>query len=342
MSRLGLRAGARVRRPGTELTHQRRGSRDSFLASPFLRVSVKTRERLKTAKSAAAAQLRPLGPLPYLAPTLLLLAFIYLVPIIDNVRFSFAKVTLLRGIVDWTGIDNYKQLLSPDVLAALGRTLIWLGVSLPFALVFGTALALLLDDPIPGRGVLRTLIILPWVFPEAIFAVMWRLTLHPLLGLVNNALLKIGVLEQTINFLSVDFALITVIGIRIWRSTPFVVLSVLAGLQSIPEELVQAAHVDGASLWQRIWYIKLPLLKSVVWATAVILSAWTLVIFDLIFILTEGGPDRATELLSLLIYKSAFVRQDLGMASAVSMILVAIVGVFGYFYVRSASKDEAQ
>jgi multiple sugar transport system permease protein len=283
-----------------------------------------------------------LSPLAYLAPTLVLVALIYVVPIIDNVRFSFARVTLLRGIVEWTGFDNYARLADPDVLAALGRTLVWLGVSLPFALVFGTALALLLDDAIPGRGLLRTLIILPWVFPEAIFAVMWRLTLHPLWGLANNLLLVLGAIDESINFLSVDSALSTVIGIRIWRSTPFVVLSVLAGLQSIPEELMQASHVDGASLWQRIWHIKLPLLKPVVWATAVILAAWTLVIFDLIFILTEGGPDRATELLSLFIYKSAFVRQDLGMASAASMILVGIVGIFGYFYVRSMSREEAR
>jgi multiple sugar transport system permease protein len=247
-------------------------------------------------------------------------------------------VTLLRGIVEWTGIDNYANLLSPDILSALGRTLIWLGISLPFALLFGTILALLLDNPIPGRGILRTLVILPWVFPEAIYAVMWGLTLHPLLGLLNNVLLKIGLIKQTINFLSVEYALFTVIGIRIWRGTPFVVLSVLAGLQSIPEELIQASHVDGASLFQRIWHIKLPLLRPVVWSTAVILSAWTLVIFDLIFILTGGGPDRATELLSISIYKSAFVRQDLGMASATSMILVAIVSIFGYFYVRNASK----
>jgi multiple sugar transport system permease protein len=283
-----------------------------------------------------------LAPLVYLAPTLVLVALIYAVPIADNVRFSFARVTLLRGIVEWTGFDNYARLADPDVVAALGRTLIWLGVSLPFSLVFGTALALLLDDRLPGRALLRTLIILPWVFPEAIFAVMWRLTLHPLWGLANNLLLQVGALEESINFLSVDSALATVIGIRIWRSTPFVVLSLLAGLQTIPEELLQAAHVDGASPWQRIWHVKLPLLRPVVWATAVILAAWTLVIFDLIFILTEGGPDRATELLSLLIYKAAFVRQDLGMASAASMILVGIVGVFGYFYVRSASREEAR
>jgi multiple sugar transport system permease protein len=283
-----------------------------------------------------------LSPLAYLAPTLILVTLIYAVPIIDNVRFSFARVTLLRGIVEWTGFANYARLADPDVLTALGRTLIWLGVSLPVALVFGTILALLLDDAIPGRALLRALIILPWVFPEAIFAVMWRLTLHPLWGLANNVLLRVGAIGESINFLSVDSALLTVIGIRIWRSTPFVVLSVLAGLQSIPEELMQASHVDGASLWQRIWHIKLPLLKPVVWATAVILAAWTLVIFDLIFILTEGGPDRATELLSLLIYKFAFVRQDLGMASAASMILVGIVGIFGYFYVRSASREEAR
>jgi multiple sugar transport system permease protein len=281
-----------------------------------------------------------LSPLAYLAPSLMLVACVYLVPIVDNVRFSFAKVTLLRGIVAWTGLDNYARLASPEVLAALGRTLVWLGVSLPVALVCGTCLALLLDDRIPGRPLLRVLIILPWVFPEAIFAVMWRLTLHPLLGLVNNVLLQLGLLERTVNFLSVDLALYTVIGIRVWRSTPFVVLSVLAGLQSIPPELVQASHIDGASVWQRIWHVKLPLLKPVVWATAVILSAWTLVIFDLIFILTGGGPDQATELLSLYIYKAAFVRQDLGMASAASMVLVAIVGVFGCFYVRSASREE--
>jgi multiple sugar transport system permease protein len=265
---------------------------------------------------------------------------VYCVPIIDNIRFSFAKVTLLRGIVSWVGMANYARLINPEVVAALWRTLVWLGISLPFALVLGTALALLLDNPIPGRGLLRILIILPWVFPEAIFAVMWRLTLHPSWGLLNNILLNAGLVRDAINFLSVDLALFTVIAIRIWRSTPFVVLSVLAGLQAIPEDVLQAACVDGASVWQRVWYIQIPLLKPVVWATAVILSAWTLVIFDLIFILTGGGPDQSTELLSLLIYKSAFVRQDLGMASAASMLLVAIVGVFGYFYVKNASKNE--
>lgn len=292
------------------------------------------------AQRARSHRRRHFTALLYITPVLVLILVVYLIPIIENVRYSFARATLLRGVIEWIGFKNYIRLGEPEVLWAIGRTFVWLGVSLPAALVFGIFLALLLDDRIVGRGVLRTIIILPWVFPEAIFAVMWRLTLHPQLGVLNNALLQFGLIDGPINFLSPNGALATVIAIRIWRSTPFVVMSVLAGLQSIPRDVIEAARIDGANYWQQVRYVKLPMLKPVVWATAVILSAWTLVIFDLIFILTRGGPDQATQLLSIFVYQAAFARQDLGGASTASMVLVCVVAVLGYFYVRSATREE--
>lgn len=276
----------------------------------------------------------------YLLPAIVLLGLVYVIPILETVRYSFGRATLTRGIIEWVGFDNYVQLLSPEVIAATLRTLVWVGVSLPVALAVGTTLAFLLDAPFRGRPVIRVLIILPWLFPEAISAVMWNLTLHPTLGVVNNALMQSGLIGSSINFFSTDSALGTVIAIRIWRSVPFVVLTVMAALQSIPDELVEASRMDGASLWQTVWHIKLPLVRPTIWSTGVILTAWSVVIFDMVFILTGGGPDRATELLSIYIYDSAFKLQDFGGAAAASMLLVALVAGLGYFYVRNTEREE--
>lgn len=283
---------------------------------------------------------RRVEPLLYLLPSLVLLAAVYFIPVVSAVRDSFTDVSLLGG-GHAVGLANYAAILEPDRLRVIGRTIVWVAATVAGATVCGFALALLLDKPMPMRGLLRIIVILPWIFPESIAGVMWRYTLHPEFGIVNEALQAVGLIDQGINFFDHDSALLSALLINIWRTTPFIYLTALAGLQAISSEIEEASLIDGASAWQRIRYVTLPLMRPVLSAAAVILSAWTIVNFDLVFVLTGGGPDDATTLLAIDIYNAGFLNFDLGAASALAVVSVALVMCFGYFYVRR-SVGEAQ
>lgn len=277
---------------------------------------------------------KPWRPYVYILPSLLLLGAVYLVPLIDAVRYSFTNARLVTGRGSWVGFANYLSLFDADFGMVLVRTGIWLVASVAGSLLVGVVMALILDKPIPGRALFRVIFTLPWIFPDAIAAAMWKFSLHPGWGLVNSLLISIGVITTPINFFSTTNALWAVIAVRIWKGAPFIFLAVLAGLQAIPQEIDEAAYVDGATPWQRLIYIKLPMLKPVLWASGTILAAWTLVIFDLVFVLTGGGPLRATEILSMTIYDAGFSDGQIGLASALSIVAIALVALFSYFYVR--------
>ncbi|MGH6678313.1 MAG: carbohydrate ABC transporter permease, partial [Bradyrhizobium sp.] len=148
---------------------------------------------------------------------------------------------------------------------------------------------------------------------------------------------SLGIVKEPITLLSPGLALWTVIAIRIWKGAPFIFLVVLAGLQAIPKEVEEAAFVDGANAWQRLMHIKLPMLAPVLWTAGIILAAWTMVIFDLIFVLTGGGPLKATKILSIAIYDAGFYDGKIGLASALSVVAIGLVSGFSYFYVRRES-----
>jgi multiple sugar transport system permease protein len=288
---------------------------------------------IQTPKARRRARFR-WQPYAYILPAVLLLAAVYVLPLLDTIRFSFTDARLITGIGDWIWFENYRSLITWDFAAVLGRTLIWLVLGVGGSLLAGVVMALILDKPIPGRVVFRVLFTLPWIFPDAIAATMWKFALHPGWGIVNSALHSIGAIDEPINFFSTDNALWAVILVRIWKGAPFIFLAVLAGLQAIPREIDEAAYTDGATPWQRLIYIKLPLLKPVLWAAGTILAAWTLVIFDLVFVLTGGGPQNATEILSMTIYDAGFTDGKIGLASAVSIVAIALVSILSYFYVR--------
>jgi multiple sugar transport system permease protein len=273
-------------------------------------------------------------PYAYILPAVLLLGSVYLVPLLDAVRYSFTNAKLITGIGDWVGWENYRALLTPEFAVVLGRTMVWLVLGVAGSLLVGFVMALILEKPIRGRAIYRVLFTLPWIFPDAIAATMWKFALHPGWGMVNSALKSAGLIEVPINFFSADNALWSVIAVRIWKGAPFIFLAVLAGLQAIPREVDEAAYVDGATPWQRLIYIKLPMLKPVLWASGTVLAAWTLVIFDLVFVLTGGGPLGSTEILSMTIYDAGFSDGRIGLASALSIVAIVLVAFFSYFYVR--------
>lgn len=294
----------------------------------------KNRDRAK----AAARRRVAWRPYAYIAPLVILLGAVYLVPLLDATRMSFTDARLFGHAGDWVGFANYQEMWSPEFGGVLLRTGVWLVLGVLGSMVLGTVMALLLDKPLRGRAVFRVLMTLPWIFPDAIAAIMWKFALHPGWGIINNLLLGLNLVEEPVNLLSTDSALWTVILIRIWKGAPFIFLVVLAGLQAIPKELDEAALVDGATSWQRLRYIKLPLLTPVLWASGTILAAWTLVIFDLVYVLTAGGPDGATEILAMRIYNQGFGSGQMGEASAISVLTIGLTALLGYYYVRREGK----
>jgi len=273
-------------------------------------------------------------PYAYILPAGLLLFLIYFLPMLDAIRYSFTDADLVAGTGKWVGLRNYVDLLTPEFGWVLWRTLLWLVLGVGGSMVLGVLMALLLDKKLPGRALFRVILTLPWIFPDSIAAIMWKFTLHPGWGLVNSVLVSLHIVKEPINFFSPETALWAVIAIRIWKGAPFIFLAVLAGLQAIPREVEEAGCIDGATPWQRLIYLKLPMLKPVLWASGTILAAWTLVIFDLVYVLTAGGPLSSTEILSITIYDAGFYDGHVGAASALSMVAIGAVSVFSYFYVR--------
>lgn len=272
-------------------------------------------------------------PYLFLMPTIVFFAAFLFVPLADLVRYSFAKVDMVNGFEGWVGLANYKQLFTKDFLEILGRTMIWLMGSMIPMIVFGIALALLLHKPMPGIHLFRIVAIVPWLIPEAFSATMWLWVFNPQYGLVNNVLLKTGIIHQPIGFLTTSSAMLTVIVVRVWKGTPFIIMTALAALQTIPKDVEEAAALDGATRWRYFFHVVFPFLRPVLLVSALILSAWTLKIFDTIFVMTHGGPMRQTEIISIAIYDKAFVNSDLGEASVfaiVTLLLVLLLSMFTF------------
>lgn len=277
-------------------------------------------------------------PLLFLLPALILVGGVYIAPLVGAFLDSFKDVSLLGGDTRWVGLANYRDLLNGNVLATVLRTIVWVGLTVAGATVLGLTLAVALDKPIPGRLFFRIVLVLPWIFPSSIVALMWRFTLHPYYGTLINFLRSIRLVGD-VNFFTSGFAFPTALIINILVSFPFVFLSALAGLQAIPSEVMEAARIDGATAWQRFRYITFGYLRPVLWTSAIILAAWTMVSFDLVFVLTGGGPGDETDLLAISIYRAGFQDFHIGLASATATLTVLLVMGFGYFYVRNATRE---
>lgn len=274
--------------------------------------------------------------LPYffLIPAVAIILLIIAVPLFNLSWYSFAKVNIIGKFQKWAGFSNYKFLLTPAFWATMKRTMIWVIFGLAGILVVGTILALCLNKPIPGRGILRTIVIIPWVIPHVFAGTMWNWTLNSTSGLVNTVLLELGVIETPISFFGFELALATVIFIRIWKGVPFLVMSLLSALQTIPSEVEEAAKLDGAIGFRYFWHITLPLLRPVLVMSSTILMAWSFTIFDLVYVITAGGPLSATELLSITIYKKAFINGDMGGAAAIAVFTMIVVSILALFIMK--------
>jgi multiple sugar transport system permease protein len=208
------------------------------------------------------------------------------------------------------------------------------------SIIFGVGISLLLNREFKGRGIATTLVIYPYLIPTVVVALAFEWIFHDLFGIVNSFLLWTGVIESTIAWFS-EFAMASVIAVSVWKFTPFIVILCLARLQTIPDHLYEAAKIEGAGLWQQFRYVTLPQLRMVLFIAIMLRFVWIFNMFDIIWLLTGGGPVNQTEHLPILIYKTMFRSYEVGYASAIAMVvLVMLVGfLVTYFRLYAPTKN---
>ncbi|HLZ28575.1 MAG TPA: sugar ABC transporter permease [Chloroflexota bacterium] len=273
--------------------------------------------------------------LPALAATLA----VVVLPLMYSFGLSFWHYVLTDPRnVHFDGLANYAHALNdPTFRNSLGTTFVYGVGTVAVELVLGMAFALVVNTLTVGAGLVRTAMLVPVFMTPAVVAFMWRFMLHPDLGIVNYFLALVG-LGHPVWLGDPRLALPSVMAVEIWRNTPFMFLVFLAGMQSLPSELFEAAAVDGASFWQRFRSLTLPLLMPLILVALIIRGMDALREFDTIFIMTGGGPGNATETIAISTYRYSFRNYDMGLGSAVSYVIFAVVFLFGIYFVRRMNR----
>lgn len=266
-------------------------------------------------------------PYVFMAPAALVMLLALAYPLAQSVWLSFHQWAIGAPLSSarYIGLENYAILLSdPNVWASIRVTLVFAFAVVVIEVTLGVALALVLDRNIRGMSVFRTIFILPMMVAPIVVGLIWRYLYNEQFGPITTTLRALGL--PTVPWLSSpDLALISVIIADVWQWTPFIFILALAALQSLPQSAIEAARIDGATRWQTILHVKLPLMMPVIIVAALLRMIDAFKVLEVIYILTEGGPGLSTEILSLHIYKTAFTSQQLGRASALSNILLLIV-----------------
>lgn len=257
----------------------------------------------------------------FLTPLTVFLVLFTVLPVLGTVYSSFFQDVVFLPF-KWYGFGNYAFLLSdPGFWQAFRFTLLFIAVAVPLEMILGLIFALVLNETIPGRGFLRAAALLPWVIPLAISARTWELIYNYHFGLANYLMMKFGLSPDPINWLGTGWgAFFALVLSDAWKTAPFVAVILLAGMQAIPRDLYAQSRVDGAGLFQRFRWITLPLIRNSLVIAILFRTIDTLRIFDLVYVLTGGGPGGTTQSLSLYSY-SYYLMGDFGYGSAISIIL---------------------
>lgn len=277
-----------------------------------------------------------------IGPGLLVLTLVIVIPVALALQYSTFQTTNFSGTGStFVGTANYRALLtSDDFWSSLWRTLIYAGTSVGAQLVVGIAVALLLNTQFPGNTFLRGAAIVPYIIPVVVATIAWEWILDPNTGIFNRLLEAIGI--NAVNFLSSDWAMFTVVLLSTWAWTPFVVIVFLSGLQTIPPELYESAKVDGAGHLRQFWSVTLPMMRDIIITIIVLRGIWMFNKFDMVYLLTKGGPLDRTRTLPVLIYDEAFRRFNVGYgtAAAVVSLLIMLVGLLLFLWLSRDRSDD--
>jgi multiple sugar transport system permease protein len=273
----------------------------------------------------------------YLLPSALFVCVFSLFPIAESVRLSFYRLILMLPWLGekFVGWENYRDLLTDSVaLHSLMMTLLFVGVTAPFEVILGLCMALVLNASFRGRGWLRAIVLIPWAIPTVVASQMWRFIFNDRYGLFNFILfggrtdLYLAPLADPV------VAPITIMAADIWKTSSFAALIILAGLQTIPAELYEAASVDGAGAWLKFRHITLPLLRPALLLALLFRTIDALRVFDLVFVMTQGGPADATNVLQFYGYQKSFGEGMIGYGSAIAVCVFVLSLLLSLLYVR--------
>lgn len=271
-----------------------------------------------------------------LVPAVLLVAGVYLYPLLLTLTYSFARVDISTFSIDrFVGLQNYVNALRNEAfLASLVRTLYLAVMVVSLTLGVAFAIALLLNQPFFGRTLVRVVVTLPWAVPGVLSGVLWGQMFHADAGFINAILYKLGLPSNIVWLGDPTLALNVIIVAQVWQNVSLATLFLLAGLQNIPESVMEAAAIDGAGAWARFRHILLPLMTPVIIPVVALQFTSAMRVFDSIFVLTQGGPGRSTTTLNYWVYQEGFVHFNLGQASASAYILLTITVLSGMFFLR--------
>ena len=280
--------------------------------------------------------------LPWIGPALLLIFVFVLWPVVELFLVSFREISVSGLIKGWAGTENYKALLdNSDLSGALGRTAIWLVVVVTLTMALPLPLAQLMNANFRGRRFLRYSVIVPWAASLVITATSWKWILDPYFGIVTRILVDLHITKESADLLGdprTSFAVLLAVGITV--SLPFTSYVLLAGLQAIPKEIMEASLVDGASAWKGYWAITFPLLRPAFLVAAVINSVYVFNSFPIIWVMTKGGPAYETDTTTTFAYKVAFRDQDIGQSASLAVGNFFVILIFIMLFLKLSKWKE--
>lgn len=278
-----------------------------------------------------------------LAPMILVMGAVIGWPLIQTFVLSLTDTQLMDvSAPSFVGFENFiKGLGNQGFLDALKVSGLFALVVVSSEMILGTGVALLLNEPFRGRNLVRALLILPWAVPTTVNAIMWRLIYNPEYGALNSLLFQLGFLDSYISWLgSADKALWSVMFADVWKNFSLVAMIALASLQTLPDSQIEAAKIDGAGAWQRFRYITLPHLIPSLQVALVLRIIEAVKVFDIIYVMTKGGPANKTRSASIFVYQEAFTNSRMGSGAAYAIIMVSLIMILIAFYIRGLSRRE--
>ncbi len=280
-----------------------------------------------------------------LVPVFSVIGFLSVYPTIKGFILAFQNYTVFTfNRIRFIGWDNFIEIFSdPDFPMIVYNTVIWIGISVSFQLLLGLGLALLMRKPFKGRGIFAGMVFYPWALSGFAIGLLWSWLLNGQFGIVNDILIRLNIIEEGIKFLSnPTTAMISVLVVNIWYGIPFFAIMCLAALQSIPETVYEAAEIDGAGGFSKLFNITLPYIKPTIISTVLVRSIWIMNFPDVIYGMTRGGPAKSTEILSTYMINIVYYENDYSKASSVGVIVIGLLLTFTVLYLYFSKSGEVE
>lgn len=280
----------------------------------------------------------------FVLPAMVIVGALLIYPILSSLYYSMTTKHLIRPVYDFIGLANYQAVLTdPDFFKAFLHSIIWTIASLVGQIFIGFTAALCVNRVKHLKGVYRTLMIIPWAFPSIVIALSWKWILNGVSGFIPNMLVQLGICSELPQFLSdSSMVFITLVMINVWFGAPMIMINVLSALQTIPQDQYEAAQIDGASKGQQFFHITFPHIKIVVGLLVVLRTIWVFNNFDIIYLLTGGGPADKTMTVPIYAYNMGWGTKMLGKSSAVTILLLLFLLLVCFVYFAIIAKWEKE